>query len=770
MSLSEEVRARLLASFRAELAEHIQMITDGLLALEQQTVPTDQRPALLEDIFRAAHSLKGAARAMGITAIEQLAHALEDVLSALQKNTLTLSSALFTACYQALDAIKLVQAAFETDSSTPPPEVLHALSTLATFKPGVRPSEEHSTAQTDQAPGVVDEPLSIEPAREMTTANIAIDLSSSSDETVRINARRLDDLMADLGELLISKINAEQRRLQIQQALALIADRRKSRDAIRRAYNRLAHDHHTQGSAELSRQTAKDVHRLLSYLEDDWQCWHELDTLLSAMTRNASDDLLHMTLTIDNVEQSVKRARLLPLSTITTSFGRMVRDLAQATGKEAVLHMSGTEIELDKHLLEQIKDPLIHLLRNAVDHGLETPAERSRQGKPTTGIITLKATPLDRVAVIEVTDDGAGLNLSAIRQVAQRRGQRSTTEKLDEAEIADLIFAPGLSTSATITNTSGRGFGLDIVRRNIEALNGQIAVDWTAGRGTRFGLTIPLTVVSSRGLVVRASGETFTIPLSVIENVQRITPQQITSAGGRDALSWQGRTLMLVHLGDVLDLPRVPSKPDRQHLPVVIVAAAERRLALVVDELIGEQEIVSRGMGTQLIRVGGILGASVTASGDALLILNAADLIKLATGIGPRSLLETETEVSAPAPRRHILVVDDSITTRTLEKNILEAAGYTVDLAVDGMEALSLLANSMPDLVISDISMPRLDGLGLAQRIKTNEQTQQLPIILVTSLDSPEDKARGIEVGADAYIVKSGFDQANLLETIEQLI
>ncbi|HSD83880.1 MAG TPA: hybrid sensor histidine kinase/response regulator, partial [Anaerolineae bacterium] len=716
MSLSEEVRARLLASFRAELAEHIQTITDSLLALEQQTVSDDQRQPLLEDTFRAAHSLKGAARAIGLTTIEQLAHALEDILNGLQKNTLALSSALFTACYGALDAIRLVQAAFESGSSTPPVQALQALSTLATFQPS-DPAANRSTP-SDGTPTLGGTPTPIEPVRE--AGSSAIDLPSGGDETIRINARRLDDLMTDLGELLVSKINAEQRQLQVRRAQTLLADRRKSRAAVRQAYNRLARYGHARETSDVTRHTTRDIRHVIKYLEEDWQRWHELDTLLTTVARTSADDLLHMSLTIDGLEQNIKHARLLPLSTITGPFGRMVRDLAQASGKEVVLQLVGAEIELDKHMLERIKDPLIHLLRNAVDHGIEKPAERSAHGKPPSGTVTLKATPLDRAVVIQVSDDGAGLNLPAIREAARRRGQTAAIEKLDDAELTDLIFTPGFSTHPLVTTTSGRGIGLDVVRRNVEALNGRIAVEWVAGRGTTFTLTVPLTLVSARGLVVRASGETFTIPLGAIENVLRITAQQIISVGGRDALSWRDRTLMLVHLGDVLNLPRGQTLKSQSHLPVVIIAAAERHLALVVDELIGEQEIVSRGLGKQLVRVGGIMGASVTASGEALLILNAADLIKLATGGGPRPLVDASAASPAkPAPRHHILVVDDSITTRSLEKNILEAAGYTVQLAVDGLEALDLIANGLPDLVISDIAMPRLDGLDLAQRIKS---------------------------------------------------
>lgn len=453
-----------------------------------------------------------------------------------------------------------------------------------------------------------------------------------------------------------------------------------------------------------------------------------------------------------------------------------------------MLQIVGGDTELDKRVLEQIKDPLIHMLRNAIDHGIEPPQQRVALGKPRSGTITLTAEQLGKDVLICVSDDGAGLDLDAIRQTIARHGVDAQT--LSEIELVEGIFKVGISTSPIITDISGRGVGLDVVRRNVEALHGRIDVDWTPGEGAAFTLTLPLRLTSSRGLLVRVSNELFAIPLNAIERIMYISPQEISPLEGQDTVLYNGRPLTLVQLGDVLELPRAEAQRDNvlspsnalrmhsskgeAHILVVILAAAERRMAFAVDELVGEQEIVIKGLGKQLTRVGGIAGATVMGSGRVVLILNVADLIKLAMRGGGRSVFDALAE-AAPSmvtrAQRRILIVDDSITTRTLEKNILEAAGYTVQLAVDGQEALSTIATGgVPDLIVSDLVMPRMDGFELTQRIKDDPNMASVPVILVTSLDSPKDKARGIEIGADAYIVKSSFDQNNLLETIEQLI
>lgn len=319
--------------------------------------------------------------------------------------------------------------------------------------------------------------------------------------------------------------------------------------------------------------------------------------------------------------------------------------------------------------------------------------------------------------------------------------------------------------------------GLDVVRRNVEALSGHINIDWHVGAGSTFSFTIPLAVTLSRGLLVRSSEQLFAIPLNTVERISQVKPEQIVPLGGHDTVQYAGRPLRLVRLDDVLELPHAQlpkSEHGKGHVLIIILAIAERRMAFAVDELVTEQEVVIKSLGKQLQRVGGIAGATVMGSGEITLILNVADLIRLALKGEGRSVLDSTTEAVASnedLSRTHILVVDDSVTTRTLEKNILEAAVYSVQIAIDGQDAWNTIsASSVPDLVISDIAMPRLDGFALTKRIKADARTVKVPVILVTSLDSVEDKSRGIESGADAYIIKGKFDQSNLLETIAQLI
>jgi two-component system chemotaxis sensor kinase CheA len=752
MSISAKIREELIGSFRAELNEHIQTMTDGLLALEQGSVAGKERQAMLENTFRAAHSLKGAARAMGVTVIEQLAHALESILDSIQHDAIELTADLFTACYRALDAIQAVQAAYEAGETTPPAQALQALAALDTF----RPSKEAVREREPDEPAPAASPVTEAPPGTLT-------VTSAGDETIRVGVDKLDALMAQLTELLVTKIRAEQHLTQIQQLQEFAARWQREWLAVRSVCGRVAR----QGPGQNG--PGKDTERLLDYLETSQERLREVNVLIGNMAREYANDSMHMSLVIDGLEDEIKRARMQPLSTITGPFGRMVRDMAQ----EARLRIVGGETELDKQVLERIKDPLIHLLRNAVGHGIEPPDEREAAGKPRRGTVTLTAEQLGQDVVICISDDGAGLDLEAIRQAIAKH-DHVAAESLTEAELIDAIFRPGITTSRIITDISGRGVGLDVVRRNVEALQGRVTVEWTPDGGASFMLTLPLRLTSSRGLLVHASDELFAIPLNNVERIIHVSPEEITPLEGHDTVRYNGQPIPLVWLSDVLNLPRKDAQHDKASTPVVVLSAIERRMAFAVDGLAGEQEVVIKGLGKQLARVGGIVGATIMGTGDVVLILNVADLIRLGLrgerGSVLRALEQTTSPVEVRAKHR-ILIVDDSITTRTLEKNILEAIGYNVQVATDGQEALNTIAESgVPDLIISDVMMPRVDGFELTKRVKENPQTAQVPVILVTSLGSAEDKTRGIESGADAYIVKSAFDQSNLLETIEQLI
>lgn len=818
MGLSAEIRQQLINNFKAEQSEHIQKINQGLLALEKNPAVLEQQD-ILKEIFREAHSLKGAARAVGVTIVESLGHALEEILLNAKEGRLTFSPELFDLLYQALDAVELVMLQLESGKSTPPAAVLELLARLEaasstaaasqpeqpTLEPDAAPAPSPESPELEK-PAAADTPRPTEPAGtqapnplpslfELAQPAAATNPSltpakppAPADETIRVSVSKLDALMAQFSELLSAKIRAEQRLAEVRQMQALAADWQKEWQSLRSQYNRLLRNGHkvdrrpATGEAKLSptysppavssiNTQPKDIAGLVDFLTYNQDQLRAFNAQANILYRQLANDTLRMSLVINELQEEIKRVRMLPLRTITATFGRMVRDLAREQGKQINLTILGGETELDKRVLEQIKDPLIHLLRNAVDHGLETPEARRQAGKPEEGQITLAASQQGHNIVIIVSDDGSGLDLAAIRLAAARRGLMplAEAEKLSDVEAANLIFDSGLSTSKIITDLSGRGVGLDVVRQNVEALQGILDVSSLPGQGITFTLTLPLTLASSHGLLVRSGEQTFALPLTTVERMLQINSSDISSVSGKEAITYQGKPVALARLADLLELPLNGRDPER--VTVVIIAVAEKRLGLIVDDLVGEQEIVIKNLGKQLAKVSGLAGATVLGSGQVILVLHAADLVKLAARTRMRAAVATDPEPRQSAERKTVLVVDDSITTRTLEKNILESAGYLVRLATDGEEALAaLVADGLPHLIVSDINMPRLDGFDLTYRVKHDSRYANIPVILVTSLDSPADKARGIEVGADAYIVKSRFDQGSLLETIEQLI
>jgi two-component system chemotaxis sensor kinase CheA len=838
MSTAKEIREQLLKSFRIELAEHIQNMTAGLLKIEQATsTGAEPEPEMLNTTFRAAHSLKGAARAMGVTAIEQLAHAQESILDGLRRHTLTPVPAMFTVFYQSLDAIQAVQAAYEAGETTPPAQALISLMDLE--KARVACGSVVSGDGNVQATSAAEQ--SRPPAADPLAPNGAQvgpgTVHSNSEETVRVDVNKLDALMANLSDLLIARIRLEQRRNQIGHLREQFNNMQRSWIPVRGPFSRLMReeedgllslhrpisvDAHDLGSGkslawdvnlglsqaartqeENNAETAvrerkelvevsKNMAMLLRYISTSQGQIQEMHAQLEALSRQYTADTLHLSLVIDALDDDIKRLRLLSFHTITSNFARMVRDLAHQSGKEAVLTILGSDTEIDKRVLEGLKDPLIHLLRNAIDHGIEAPEIRQAAGKPRAGQITISVERVGKDIIFRVADDGAGIDIDVLRQVvaktlSSKRGGIDP-QVMNESELIDSMFSLGISTSRMITDVSGRGVGLSVVRSNIEALQGRISVEYQPGQGTVFSLFLPLTLTGMRGLLVRAAGQMFAVPINSIERTLRVGPNDISTLEGHDVLTYEGRPIPLVRLSEALELAadtRMEPASLTDFTAVILtvndrfddrrmIGQQARRMAFIIDELAGEQEIVIKDLGKQLTRVGGIAGATVMGSGDVVLVLHAADLMKLAARRGGSSILDgmkSQAAAEAGIAPKTILVVDDSITTRTLERNILETAGYQVLVATDGYEALDVIRSSSHlDLVVTDIVMPRMDGLELTHQIKSNPQTAHLPVILVTSLESAEDKKRGIEVQADAYIVKSRFDQANLLETIQQLI
>jgi two-component system chemotaxis sensor kinase CheA len=477
---------------------------------------------------------------------------------------------------------------------------------------------------------------------------------------------------------------------------------------------------------------------------------------------------------VDILLEEAKKVLMLPFSSALEVLPKMARDLSRAQGKEVEFVLQGGDIEVDKRILEEIKDPLIHILRNCIDHGIESPAERERRQKPRCGSIVVAISPGDGNSVeIVVQDNGAGIDAEKVRDAAVKSGIISceVAEQLSDQEAIGLIFQSEVSTSETVSDISGRGLGMAIVREKVEKLGGHIAVETHLHHGTTFRIVLPLTLATFRGVLVQSAGQTFIVPTASVERVIRIHRDAIHSTGNTETVSMAGHTLPLLRLERVLGL--ATKKRDEERGPMqlaLVVGQGEQQVAFGLDAVLNEQEVLFKGLGPQLVRVRNIAGATILGSGQVAPVLNVNDLLTAVNGAAPSFSVVTEETVEEGLQKKSILVAEDSITSRMLLKEILESAGYVVSTAIDGEDAFSALQKAQFDLVVSDVEMPRMNGFDLASKIRDDERYAHLPVVLVTGLESQTDRERGINAGANAYVVKGSFDQSNLLETIRQFL
>jgi two-component system chemotaxis sensor kinase CheA len=515
--------------------------------------------------------------------------------------------------------------------------------------------------------------------------------------------------------------------------------------------------------------------RMVEFLEWSRDFVETLETELTDLTHAADHDQRAVGAMVDNLLDEMKKIVMQPFSTLLDVFPRFVRELSREQGKEVELSIHGGDIEIDRRILEEMKDPLIHLVRNCLDHGIEMPAERARKGKPSRGTLTIGISARNGSNVeLLIADDGGGIDVGKVKAAAGKLHLLSPgkAESLADKETLSLIFQSGVSTSPIITDISGRGLGLAIVKEKVEKLNGTLSVESELNQGTRFRIILPLTLARFHGVIVRTGKRLFVFPTSHVERVARIKKEDIKTIENRETISLDGQVISLVRLHETLGLA-VKAALDQQPdiLSAVVLASANQHIAFVVDEVLSEQEVLVKTLGRQLARVRNIAGATVLGTGKVVPILNVPDLIKTAVqtseaGIHAPAVAAKTTE----SKKKSVLVAEDSITSRTLLKNILEMAGYQVETAVDGVDGFTRLRSGKFDLVVSDVDMPRMNGFGLVAKIRGDKKFTELPVILVTALDSREDREHGIDVGASAYIVKSNFDQSNLLEIVQRLI
>jgi two-component system chemotaxis sensor kinase CheA len=515
--------------------------------------------------------------------------------------------------------------------------------------------------------------------------------------------------------------------------------------------------------------------RVRSYIGDSHDFVVALESDLLRQAQQAEQDLRAVGAMVDQLLDDMKQIVVQPFSTLLDLFPPSVRELARDQGKDVALHIEGADVEIDRRILDEIKDPLIHLVRNSIDHGIEAPAARRAAGKPAHGRLAIAVAHLNGSQVeLTLRDDGAGFDTQALQAAAAKAGRLPPGEAAPPSRQAllALAFEPGVSTSPMLTELSGRGLGLAIVKERVEQLAGTLSLESEPGQGTLLRIVLPLTLAGLRGVVVRVARQLFVLPTRGIERVARVALEDVKTAGNRETVSLAGRTYALARMSQVLGV--ADAGPPAARLPLVVLAGSQpaQAIAFAVDEVLDERELLFKPLGRQLERVAHVAGAALFGAGQVVPVLHVPDLLRSAVrqAAAPQPARADAHNGRDDAAARKLLVAEDSITSRTLLKGILEGAGYQVETAADGVEALAALRRGGFDLVVSDVDMPRLNGFGLTAKLRADRKLAELPVVLVTALDSREDREHGIDVGASAYIVKSSFDQGHLLEVVERLL
>lgn len=742
----------LLAIFKDEVSEYLTLMNNVLLRIETSSADSE----LLRELNRVAHSMKGAARAVGIKPVEAVAHTMEAVFDAALNGRIELSPDACDLIYDGLDMIELVMGG-EVPAAGILETLLASLEVLAPTREAATPIPIRDSAPVE-LPAVPINQSAVD--RDTTTQTLRL-----AEDSVRVTVRKLDQLMAEVSELLVARLQNEERLHEIEQMRRLHTRWRREWQGVRGAYIRLARRIQDEDSA-----FSVDLAVLFKFLESNQRYLADSHHQLGQLGQILGQDNLRLAMLSDQLQDDITRMRMVSFETLLGTFQRTVRDLARDTGKQVHFDVVGASVEFDKAVLDGLKDPIIHLLRNAVDHGIEPPDDRERRGKSPVGVVTLMIEQRGSEVIVQVADDGAGINVRAVLETAVVAGLLSEhdAEMLNEEDTRDLIFHPGLTTSAQITTISGRGIGMDAVRSQVERMRGGVSVSSQPGRGTRTSLIVPVSLTRIHCVLLWVGREHYAISSTVVARMMTVKRADVFTAENREMILVDQRPVLLVSLAGLLGVASERSTADLQ---VIVLLVADRQVAFEVDDLESERELVLKPLGKEIIGAEFVSGAALLGTGAVVIVLDANDLVRRATGsVMARVQNQLPAAVNVTEDKMRVLIVDDSITTRTLEKNILETAGFEVQVAIDGVQASRILKEFDFDVVVSDVEMPNMNGLELTQWIKHNPQTQHLPVILLTSLARPEQREAGLKAGADAYLVKSQFEQGELIQLIRTLV
>ena len=727
MGVSEEIRQKLLPRFRETTADRVEKISAALLELERGAATAEAK----EELARELHTLKGEARMMGFAGISSVVHAAEDLLKAVPAEK---PGERLDALLKACDAIvPLLDAPVDGDGAA---KLASALRALIASAPPAAPAVPPPGPSADEP---AEKPAS---GGESEAAHAKPELGAKPVSSIRIDVDRLDEIAALAGDVLVEGARSIRRSRELN---ALFARWARLSDRIIALAEELRGDDATR----LVEQMEGDVHLLRS------------DTFRFARTQTEASSSAQAQFGL--LAERLGNARLIPLSGVLGGFPRAARDMAREQGKEVECVVRGAETGVDKAILLSLNDPLVHLVRNCVDHGIEPPAERVAAGKPRIGKIVLSARTDGDLLAVTVEDDGRGISPQKIRAAALKKGiiGEQQAASLSARAALDLIFTSGFSTRDEADETSGRGVGLDVVRKRVTGLGGSVAVESEPGKGACFTLRMPQSLSLMKVLLVRIDDDVYGLPAVDVDSVGRLEPKEITEVAGIRAVRYRGRLMPVVALGPLLSLNGGP----RTKRPLVAyVEHGSERAAVVVDGLFGEREVAVKTPGTFVKGMRFVTGAAALEDGRVALLLSTPDIV-----LAARRLAAPAMSRGRERKRLRILLVDDSAIAREAEAALLRSLGHEVDEAVDGEDGWQKLQSGGYHLLVTDVQMPVLDGIDLTRRVKATPRHMKLPIVILSSLSAPEERRRGVDAGADAYLVKGELEAESFAGTLERL-
>ncbi len=807
LPVDDEVPDEILDFFQPEAEEHLQIVGDCLLSLEGNNNPEE-----INRLFRAIHTVKGSAAQVGLKRIGGIAHRVEDLIGRLRDGELQPSPSIVDLCLESVDVLKKTLHRQWADEAEMREGVDSLLGRIAALAPQ-EIEEDAPAGQFVEAQEEAPTRAGIEKAapRAPLTAKQA-----AANKSVRIALGRLDRMMNTVGELVISRTKMVGRVTELEKLIDTLGfSKERLQGKVNEfqekyEFNRIRSQLSTPWASSqtqklLTSAAAGEGQYLDDFSELEMDRYDDFNILSRSMTEISADvnevlaqlesyinrvegDIDEFTKLAHHLQDEITAARMVPIGTLYSLLSRAVRDAAKSSRKQVELDFSGSETELDNNIIQQISDPLVHLVRNSVAHGIELPAARAAQGKPEEGKVALRAYHRGNHIYIEVEDDGNGINYERVKQSAIESGLVSaeTADRLTERDLREMLFHPGFSTAAVKTELAGRGVGLDVVRSNLNALNGEIEVQSNAGSGTKFTLKVPLTLIISPALFVRCGSHHFALPLAVVEEIRRLRADEIEDVGGKLLTKVRDVVTEVVRLDSYLGLP--PLEPVNGYFRMVVANAGNRQVGVVVEEVLGKDEIVIKNLGEYLRRVKLFPGTTIAPDGSLILLIDLNRMVasepnerraiqasaSAARVFAPGSTAIARGTIPSDAidrvdQERVIVIADDSISVRKFVGRMLEKNGYRVKLAADGLEAAELVTQHGCHLVITDLEMPRMTGYELMAQLRQSPSTKRIPVMVVTSRAGAKHRDRAMKEGASAFLTKP-VQEDQLLAAVEQLM